>query len=331
MYDEKARNIINRSGSNKSILTEDIYLPEKILTKRDLFIARFIERVDINNLKQHLRRIVKVRNPETALENLNETSQYINSVLKNYNLITKMETFSFRKVKNVLFNNVIAYKKGIDKKRILILSSHYDTVKTSPGADDNASSVACLLEIARLASVLDLEYTIQFVFFTLEEYNMLGSIYHVKNSRNPIDRNIIGVIVLDGIAYTDNTPYSQKQFRKISYPKSSVGDFLSVITNEKSVALLKILNYNINKFLPDFKIEPLIVNDNGKAAPDSRRSDHTSFWDYGFKSIFLTDTAQFRNPNNHQPTDTIDTLDLNFLYNTTKVTLATVLDMCLQR
>lgn len=328
MYDEKIEKNgpLHRGGT--SSIYNDVYLPKTDYTERDMFIQRFIERVDINNLKKHLKRIVKVRNPEVAIENLDETASYITSVLNNYRLYTGKEKFSFKKVKDVKFSNIIGYKTGLEKNKFLILCSHYDTVKTSPGADDNASSVSSLLEIARLMSVLNLEYTVQFTFFTLEEYNMLGSIYHVKNLIKKANRNIIGSIVLDSIGYTNN---KQKQFDNISYPQSSIGDFLSIISNKNSSSLLKLFSHNVSKYTPELKIEPLIINGNGELVPDTRRSDHSSFWDKDYKSILLTDTAQFRNENNHKMTDTMDTLDYNLLLNTTKATLATTLDICLKR
>ena len=65
--------------------------------------------------------------------------------------------------------------------------------------------------------------------------------------------------------------------------------------------------------VPDLKTATLMVPGNGELFPDTRRSDHAAFWHYGYPAVMLTDTANFRNPNYHASTDTIETLDLGFM------------------
>ncbi len=308
----------------------DISLNE-ISTKRESYIQNIVNKVSINNIINHLYNLSKIRNPEFSIENLNNASNYIINVLNNLNLKIQVESFNFKKVRGVLFNNLLAYKFGVNKRKILIVASHYDTVKTSPGADDNASSIAALLEIARLVTSLSLEYTIQFTFFTLEEYNMIGSLYHMKSLKTSNNKNIIGAIVHDGIGYVSKEYNSQRKFRNIDYPKSNIGDFLGIISNENSASLLKLYDYNVSRFIPSLNTETLIVKGNGELVKDTRRSDNAPFWDCGYKSVLITDTCQFRNPHTHKPTDTINTLDFTFLANSTKATLAALLDICLKR
>lgn len=334
MYEikNKSNNVSIKKQHSKQNKVENKILSNRIINKRDIFIKRFIQKVDKDNIKKHLENTVGERNPQTSIKNLNNTANYIRSVLRKYNMITKIEPFVFKKVSNVIFNNIIAYKKGRIKNKILIISSHYDTGKNTPGADDNASAVASMLEMVRLISVLDLEYTIQFAFFTLEEYSMIGSYYHTRLLKESnMGNNIIGAVVLDGLGYISTENNSQMRFKNSDFPKSNIGDFLAIIGNENSETLLKIFDYNTTKYTPGIKTEKLIVSGKGESVPDTRRSDHTPFWDNGFRSIMVTDTCQFRNPYIHTPKDTAQNINLNFLTESTKATLSVILDICMKR
>jgi hypothetical protein len=331
MYENKVTVGSNLKHSSGKIDGVSRIFGNKLTDERDVFIYRMLERVNIDNILSHLYNIVKVRNPETAIKNLTHTRDYIRSKLRSYNLLTGLESFVFKKVPEVVFNNVIGYKPGKDKGRVLIVNSHYDTHKMSPGADDNASSVAGMLEIARIISTMKLDCTLQLTFFTLEEYSMIGSYYHVKKIKQTKKNRIIGAIGLDGIGYLNRNPYSQKKFGNSGYPQSDKGDFLGIVGNRHSETLLRLFDSNIEKFVPGLCTETLIVEGDGMDIPDTRRSDHSAFWDYGYKSIMVTDTCQFRNPFIHTMKDTVDKLNNRFLKDTTQAVLATILDICLKR
>jgi hypothetical protein len=332
MYHEKnlTAGLGIKSNSGKMLNPSRIY-GKKLTDERDFFINRMLDRVDIENILTHLDNIVMVRNPETALHNLNHTRDYIRRTLRSYNLVTSLEPFVFKKVPDVVFYNVLGYKIGKDKNRILIVNSHYDTHKRSPGADDNASSVAGMLEIARIIAPLIIDCTIQFTFFTLEEYSMMGSYYHLKNMKGKKNYRFIGAIGMDGIGYTSKKTFSQKKFHNTDYPQSDKGDFIGLIGNDNSETLLRLFDYNTDKFVPSLQTEKLIVKGNGSDIPDTRRSDHTPFWDYGYKSILVTDTCQFRNPYVHTMMDTVNKLNPHFLKDTTKAILSSILDICIRR
>jgi len=90
----------------------------------------------------------------------------------------------------------------------------------------------------------------------------------------------------------------------------TVGNFLAVIGNQSSSSLTMAVEQAMISHLP---VVPLIVPGHGELLPDTRRSDHTPFWEAGFPAVMLTDTANFRNPHYHRPTDTIETLNLGFM------------------
>ena len=93
----------------------------------------------------------------------------------------------------------------------------------------------------------------------------------------------------------------------------SAGDFLAIVGNSDSSRLVEGIERAAARHVPDLHTVPLVVPGNGEALPDVRRSDHAAFWDQGYPAVMLTDTANFRNPHYHQPTDREPTLDLPFM------------------
>jgi Zn-dependent M28 family amino/carboxypeptidase len=191
----------------------------------------------------------------------------------------------------------------------LIVAAHYDTVPGSPGADDNASALAVLLEVAQRIRQTSINRPVNFIAFCLEEEDLLGSrayVAHLTETRKPVQ----GAIILECVGYARDEEGSQKIPPGVPIAVPTVGNFLAVIGNQSSSSLTVAVEQAMRPHLP---IVPLIVPGNGELLPDTRRSDHTPFWEAGFPAVMLTDTANFRNPHYHQPTDTIDTLNLDFM------------------
>jgi Zn-dependent M28 family amino/carboxypeptidase len=189
------------------------------------------------------------------------------------------------------------------------VAAHYDTVPGSPGADDNASALAVLLEVAQRVRQTSLNRPVHFIAFCLEEEDLLGSrayVAHLTETRKPV----LGAIILECVGYAREEEESQKIPPGVPIAVPTVGNFLAVIGNQSSSSLTITVEQAMRPHLP---VVPLIVPGNGELLPDTRRSDHTPFWEDGFPAVMLTDTANFRNPHYHQPTDTIDTLTLDFM------------------
>lgn len=191
----------------------------------------------------------------------------------------------------------------------LILAAHFDTVQGSPGADDNASALAVILAVARQVRSMKLARPIRFIAFNLEEENLLGSSVYTSLLRKNREA-IHGALVLECVGYASHQRNSQKIPPGVPIAVPTTGNFLAVIGNERSLNLTGSVAQTMRPHLP---IVPLVVPGNGEKLPDTRRSDHTSFWEQGFPAVMLTDTANFRNPHYHRPTDTLDTLNLDFL------------------
>jgi hypothetical protein len=206
-----------------------------------------------------------------------------------------------------------------------ILGAHYDTVSGTPGADDNASGVAVLLEVARLARGLTLPRPWAFIGFTCEEppayfTPYMGSRVYAKRARKQ-KAKILGMLCLEMVGYYSQAPNSQSlplPLRLMGYP--TTGNFIGLASDRRSRPLLMRLAAAIQGGcrLPTVT---LAVPLGGHLLPEVRLSDHANFWDEGYPAIMLTDTAFMRNPNYHGPGDVMERLDLTAM---TELTLGLV-------
>ncbi|MGE0644913.1 MAG: M28 family peptidase [Nitrospira sp.] len=258
-------------------------------------------------LVTHLRALVGERHPDSSPDALRRTASYLREQFTSLGLITSDHGFT---AWGKTYENVIG-TTGNDSpaQAPLILAAHFDTVEGSPGADDNASALAVILHVARQAQNMKLVRPIRFIAFNLEEDNLLGSSAYVSFLKDNHE-TIHGAIILECVGYASYQQDSQKTPPGLPISIPSTGDFIGVIGNERSQALTGFVVQAMKSHLPTV---PLVVPGNGELLPDTRRSDHTSFWEQGFPAIMLTDTANFRNPHYHRSTDTIDTLNLDFL------------------
>ncbi|GJM20211.1 MAG: hypothetical protein DHS20C15_01260 [Planctomycetota bacterium] len=202
-------------------------------------------------------------------------------------------------------------------KPLLLLVCHYDSVPASPGADDNGSGTVGLLALARRLAPRNLPVEIGLVFFDGEELGLLGSRRYAQALPDRERERLIGVINLETIAYRDTRPGSQELppgFELLLDP-GDVGDFLAVVGNMASQDLADAVALGLTS-LPPERLRTVAysgVPGNGWLVPDTRRSDHASFWDIDVPAVMLTDTANFRNPHYHRSSDRVETLDLEFL------------------
>lgn len=191
---------------------------------------------------------------------------------------------------------------------IVLVSAHHDAWFF--GADDNATGVAVILEVARVLADTAPDRTIRIVSFDREEEGLVGAAaYAAANADTEFHR----VVNLDSVGYTDTTPGSQQSLLGLDAPDTA--DFLAVIAPEPAQDDL-LASLALAAELPD-PVKTAGVLSDGDAhfslTTDLLRSDHAPFWAMGVPGLFLTDTTEFRNPKYHTPEDTIDTLDPAFL------------------
>ncbi len=231
------------------------------------------------------------------------------------------------------YRNIIATMDGTDQEtEWLLVGAHYDAAWGSPGADDNASGVAVLLETAYILSKQKLQRTVQFVAFTLEEpqpntiHFLIGSDHFAREVRKN-KRRYKAVLILESVGYTDTTEGSQivPIFVRIPVPKT--GTFLGVVANRKSHSLMNAFYSIAGEFVPKLHVVTYKVPFSGRIIPETRFSDHASFWNQGYPALMLTDTAMFRNPYYHTQHDRFETLDFSFIENVTKAVMSVILKL----
>lgn len=216
------------------------------------------------------------------------------------------------------WNNIIAEIPGNETPdEVLLVCAHFDAVAGSPGADDNASGVAGLMEVARRLSAPDFaaktKRTVRFALFNLEEVGLIGSRAHAASPARE-GETIVGVIDLEMIGYFTDEPNSQRSpippIPGVFQPPT-VGDSIVLVANRASSVFARDLDRHMRAGAPDLKTFVVdFIPGAGEAFPDTRRSDHAPFWVKGVPAVMVTDTSEFRNPNYHKPTDTVETLDL---------------------
>jgi aminopeptidase YwaD len=213
--------------------------------------------------------------------------------------------------------NLVATRRGqFDPNRPrLCVGAHLDSRPDTPGADDNASAVAAMLEIARLlpsswpeGETVELEL----VAFDLEENGMLGGREHARlMQESGVD--LRGMISLEMLGYCDHAPNSQSLPRALKGLYPDTGDFIAIVGNQNSTNLIEQFRKGMEE-IPELPVETLQVPENGNVLQATRLSDHSPFWDAGYPALMITDTSFMRNPHYHTPGDTIETLNMRFLH-----------------
>jgi aminopeptidase YwaD len=264
--------------------------------------------ITVDSLKQHVQRIHFDRNPSDHAEEMEDAARYIYQELQEAGLKAWKEPFQWE---GRWFNNIVAEKRGhASPGHLLILGAHYDTVPGSPGADDNASAVAVLLEVAKQVRGVALSSSVRFVAFALEEYGYVGSTHHAKRARDQAEK-IDGMISLEMVGFTGPEQKYPPYINPKYYP--NVGDFIGIVANERSIGVLEGIRRTFKTSVPKLPAEFIVVPGNGEGLEEVRLSDHSPFWDQGYPALMVTDTAFLRNPNYHLPGDTIETLDFEFM------------------
>ena len=199
---------------------------------------------------------------------------------------------------------------GSPESARILIGAHYDSVPGTPGADDNASAVAVMLAVALFLGRRD---DILYVAFNGEECGLVGSLEFLEQMRNRMQR-LEQVHVLEMVGYRDRREGSQQNPIPLLQAPTT-GDFLALVANH--AGLIDFLISQAGRI--DVPVVGLALPEGMPLAairhvsPHLLRSDHAGFWDQQIPAVLWTDTSEFRNPNYHQPTDTPDTLDYDFM------------------
>jgi len=258
-------------------------------------------------------------------ESLDASAAYIRSSFEKLGYTPRLERFEFG---GHVMHNVEVLIPGKKKTRkYLVIGAHYDTVLTTGGADDNASGVAALIELARLLKDCQPDYTICFVAYANEENNggawtEMGSFTHAKGLKAS-GVEVVGMLSLEMLGYFDQAEGSQKYPFPFNlfYPTS--GDFIGFVGNTRSADFVRAC-------VKEFRRSACIASE-GVAAPDRfsdiARSDHWSYWQQGYPALMVTDTSNFRNPYLHTMQDTPASLNFTAMTRVVKGLEALILGL----
>jgi Zn-dependent M28 family amino/carboxypeptidase len=293
-------------------------------------IAELLSLVDEERLERTVRRLEGPRHPRATPQALDEAEAFIADQLSEAGLAVERQPFQLR---GNTYHNVVATLPGSDPDLPwLLVGAHFDTVSNSPGADDNASGIAATLEVARLCARTEPRRTLQFVGFNLEEpQDMLGS-YRVGSARfaeraRGEGRVYDGALVLEMVGYTDGNSGAQQVPPLIFKRVPDTGTFLAAVGDGRSRRLLQAFEKSAERRVPDLQLVTYRTRLRGWALPLTRLSDNASFWDHGYPSLMVTDTAFLRNPHYHLESDRADTLDYRFMAQVVRAVLATVCEL----
>lgn len=263
-------------------------------------------------LHAHLRNLTAnhaERNIATGRPGLEAAADYIMQRLRGYGYEVRVQPYT---VAGVQVRNLVAQKTGIEKPdEVMVVGAHYDSANGSPGADDNASGVAALIQLAYLFKDRTPARSIQFVFFTNEEppyfhTTNMGSTMYARWLRHR-KADVIGMISLECLGVYSDAPHSQRYPAMLGPLYGDKADFIAFVGNLSSRGFVR-------RMVQAFRVSASFPSE-GIAAPESFPwagwSDHWSFWEEDYPAVMVTDTASYRYQHYHKATDTVDKLDID--------------------
>ena len=291
-----------------------------------LTLSFFAQKSDTVLIKNHLINITKAANFRNYqnLEQLNRIAKYIHSDFSKYADKVSYQEFD---VNGVIYKNVIC-SFGTENSKRIVVGAHYDVCGNQEGADDNASGVVGLLELARQLKGKKLKYRIDLVAYTLEEppyyrTEFMGSFIHAKSL---VDEKaaVFGMISLEMIAYFKDEKNTQTYpigLLKLFY--GGKGNYITLVNKMHTGKFAR-------KFSSKMKSKASVKTKKFKAPralPGIDFSDHRNYWHFGMSALMITDTSFYRNFNYHHETDTLETLDLNRMAKVIDEVLITLIEM----
>lgn len=284
-----------------------IFVTMQPVLKRDLPVDKSIAaKPDV--LQQYVYHLSEELPPRSGdIARLNASAEYIFDVLGNYSTDVSYQPFE---IDAVTHKNVVArFGQDYEGCGTYIIGAHYDVYGDYPGADDNASGVAGLLELARLFSKTKIACPLELVAYTLEEINSgrkhMGSYFHAQ-SKVEQGTKIEWMLSLEMIGYfSDNADSQVYPLPLLSSLYPSKGNYVAIVGDLNQISITRSLKAAF-KGATDLPVYSLNTTTQLSAIT---RSDHASYWAFDIPALMITDTSYNRNPNYHTANDTWDTLD----------------------
>jgi len=283
------------ASGNKVVETKKLY------KDFDEDVIDMIKQIDDDLVYSYTEKLLSFGPRYTGSENCKKAGDYIYSVFENLSLDVEFHEWKYNKFK---CRNVVATYNGQDSfsNAKIVICAHYDTVKDSPGANDDGSGVAAVLATAEILSSYSFKHDICFIAFSGEEVGTYGSFSYAQDAYERGD-NIYAVLNLDIIGWAE-TEYGGKIIRFSHTERSSwISEYASKISEKyKDV---------IDLFIEDI--------------PNYRGADHQAFVDYGYDGVWIVE----HDPNwyGHSPYDNLTNMNYTYLAKATKLILAVAAEM----
>lgn len=264
--------------------------------------------IDMAALERHVRTLAVTFHPRSIdnLANLDRAADYVLGELRATGADTAVQWVEADGRK---FRNLIA-RFGPRDGPVLVIGAHYDSCGDTPGADDNASGVAGLLELARLLAAHPPAHSVELVAYTLEEppyfrTDSMGSVWHARELQRS-KREVRLMLSLEMIGFYRDAPKSQQypmSVLKLLYPDE--GNFIAIVAPFGDFAATRRVK-GLFKGATDL---PVVSINSPRTLQGVDFSDHASYWRFGMPAMMITDTSFLRNPHYHEAGDTPETLD----------------------
>jgi hypothetical protein len=267
-------------------------------------IAALVSQVSKARLTQTISDLEGFRTRYAITPGCEAAGGYLYDELAKLGLAVEYDPFVFSGTRSS--RNVVATLPGtLFPDRQVIVCGHYDSTSDrptslAPGADDNASGTAAVLEIARVLAATPLDFSVKFICFSAEEWGLYGS-KHYAEAAAAAQQDIVAVINMDMIAYPDRHPWR-----------------FDVISNEISRGLADRYRANAAQYA-GLTVNTMIFG-------SWPYSDQSPFWDHGYEALCVIENEDPQNPNYHTTSDTLSTLNLDYALLAVKASLATVVD-----
>ncbi len=272
----------------------------------DPFIESIVALVSSSNLAAQVQTLQDLQTRYASTTNCEAAGEALFSSFSALGLdAVRFESFSFSG--SYTSRNVVAEKTGETyPNEVYIVCSHYDSTSPSrltlaPGADDNASGTAAVLEAARVLAPYSFDFTVRFIAFSAEEWGLYGSRAYASAARSA-GEHILGVVNLDMIAYADAMP-----------------EDLQIIVNQESTWLADLFLAAGSRYG--------VVGGTRTVDPSFVYSDHAPFWDNGFPAMLAIEDDPLTNPYYHRTTDTLDKLNLDFFTTATRASVGLLAEL----
>lgn len=269
------------------------------------------ERQLSQSLKRHVEQLSKSigeRNAARVWE-LASAADYLATELEDAGLSVDRQGYEVNGGSTLAINLGVEVRGAERGEEIIVVGAHYDSAPGTPGADDNASGTAAVLELARALRASKPDRTLRFVLFTngeapfLHTQEMGSSVY----AKRLVERGekVVAMLSVDSIGYYSTAPSSQSSSADLAKQFPPRGDFLAVVGDTRSERLVA----QIVSSLIQYGSMPVQGTSGPAEAQAVSSSDQWAFWQMGFPAVMVTDTARLRSPHHHKQTDTVDKLD----------------------